>query len=72
MFRVPHLSAHPGHPFLVTAAARKVQASQAIPRQENPRKRPREPPVADKMAASSISLRRKLTLKIRSVTGHNP
>ena len=45
MFRVPHLSAHPGHPFLVTAAARKVQASQAIPRQENPRKRPREPPM---------------------------
>ena len=50
------LFANAGNPLLITAAAMKLQASQATPKQDIPRKRPSEPPVADMMAPASINL----------------
>ena len=52
------LCASPGNPLPhpVAAAPTKFAASQATPKHDIPRKRPSEPPVAEMMAAASISL----------------
>ena len=49
-------AADDGNSHLIVAAAMKLHTAQATPKQETPRKRPSEPPVAEMMAAASISL----------------